>query len=150
MLSYTSPVSYSINDFIWSLFGILKSQLCSSKKLIKQVSQLGLIAIIRNSLKRFKLMQFKYYKLGERLKCYWELLDAKGKIKKKLWMISQMPYFWECSDFRYNKKALNNHLKLSKYGITHSTEYWRIIRTRSSPLHVHPRWKKPLIFLVRG
>jgi len=25
--------------------------------------------------------------------------------------------------FRYNKKALNNHLKLSKYDITHSTEY---------------------------
>ena len=44
--------------------------------------------------------------------------------------------------FRYNKKALNNHLKLSKYDITHSTEYWCIKRIRSSPLHVHPRWEE--------
>jgi CRISPR/Cas system Type II protein with McrA/HNH and RuvC-like nuclease domain len=45
---------------------ISSNRLCSFKRLIKHVSQVGFIAIIRNSVKRFKSMPLKYYKLRER------------------------------------------------------------------------------------
>lgn len=45
---------------------ISSNRLCSFKRLIKHVSQVGFIAIIRNSVKRFKSMPLKYYKLRKR------------------------------------------------------------------------------------